>query len=161
MLYSDEICANILGNGINVVPERAPTLGRSLSPSFFNNSKNIMKSVTWLHFKGNFKVYLLTCDLCHIHYVGRTTRRLCDRFIEHIYSVTKNQLINVAKHFNMCHDGNISAMRVQVIDKIEVPKKGGDIFIFLCRREVYWIFHLQTRIPRGLNFEWDVSHFYE
>lgn len=46
MLYSDEVCASILGKCINAVPQIAPTLGRTLSPSFFNNSNNTMKSVT-------------------------------------------------------------------------------------------------------------------
>lgn len=27
--------------------------------------------------------------------------------------------------------------------------------------EVFWIFHLNTRKPAGLHFEWDVSRFYD
>lgn len=54
-----------------------------------------------------------------------------------------------------------SAIRVQVVDKVRVPKRGGDAFQLLCQWEVFEIFHLQTCIPGGLKFEWDVSHFYE
>lgn len=103
-------------------------------------------------------VYLFTCDLCHIQYAeGRTTRGLRDRFYEHVYSVQKNEITNVAKHFRESHAGDISAMKVQVIEKIRTPKRGGDI---LCCREVFWIFLLQTHIPSSLNFDWDVSYFY-
>lgn len=59
---------------------------------------------------------------------------------------------NIATFFRECHDGNISAMKVQVIEKVRVPKRGGDAFRILCCREVVWIHRLQTRIPSSLNF---------
>lgn len=107
-----------------------------------------------------YVVYLIICELYHIQYVGRTTRRLRDRFYEHVYSVQKNKTTNVARHFRGFHAGYTSAMKVQVIEKIRTPERGGDIFRTLCHKAVFWIFLLQTRIPSGLNFEWDVSHYY-
>lgn len=50
-------------------------------------------------------------------------RCLRDRFQENIHSVEKNLSTNVARHFN----GDI-AMRVQVIERIRAPKRGGDVF---------------------------------
>lgn len=38
---------------------------------------------------------------------------------------------------------------------------GGGKFHLLCKREVFWIFSLNTRIPLGMNFEWDVSYYYD
>lgn len=75
---------------------------------------------------------------CYVQYVGRTTRRLRDRFYEHIHSVAKKGT-NIAKHLRECHEGNITAMKVQVIEKVCVPKrgKGGFVFRMLCRREFF------------------------
>lgn len=37
-----------------------------------------------------FLIYVITCDLCHIQYVGRTTRRLKDLGLyDHLYDIEK------------------------------------------------------------------------
>lgn len=36
-----------------------------------------------------------------------------------------------------------------------MPSKGGDHLPLLNKREDFWIFLPETRIPRGLNDEWD------
>lgn len=36
-----------------------------------------------------FLDYVITCDLCHIQYVGRTTRWLKDRLYDHLYDIEK------------------------------------------------------------------------
>lgn len=198
VLYNDPIYSNILSKGIKIVSRRAPTLGRSLSPSLF--STNRTKS-NWLNFTGNFKcgiktcnycryiktgqlikscsnqkefsipvfincntkfvVYVITCTSCQVQYVGRTTRRLRDRLHDHLYNTEKEILTNVSKHWVYTHHKDTSSLTIQGIEKIITPVRGGDRFQLLCKREVLWIFSLDTRIPRGLNFEWDVSHFYE
>lgn len=122
ILSKEQICADLLKDGINIVPRRVPTLGNSLSHSFFNSSK--IQSFTWLHFKGNYccggtscpccrhvikgnvvcsysterehksffncntkyVVYIIICKTCTVQYVGRTNRRLRDRFYEHLFS---------------------------------------------------------------------------
>lgn len=118
-----------------------------------------LKSIIFLNCNTRYIVYLITCTKCRVQYVGRTMRRLSDRFQKHLHSVEKNLSTNVAKHFNTYHGGE-AALQVQAIYRIKVPKVGWeDAFRLFCRREVFWILHLQTRIPQGLNFEWDVSHF--
>lgn len=63
ILYMDDTCANILQNGINIIPRRGPTLCQYLSPSFYDN-KSRTQSFTWLHFKGNFKYGSSGCPCC-------------------------------------------------------------------------------------------------
>lgn len=36
----------------------------------------------------------------------------------------------------------------------------GDVIRLLCKREALWIFQFRTRMPHGLNFEWNIIHFY-
>lgn len=108
-----------------------------------------------------FIIYVITCDICQIQYVGRTTRRLRDRLYDHLYDIEKDRLTNVAKHWIFAHQKDVTSLHIQGIEKIVTPTRGGDRFQLLCKRKVYWIFSLNTRIPLGLNFEWDVSYFYE
>ena len=108
-----------------------------------------------------FVIYVIGCSICKLQYVGRTTRRLKDRLRDHLYDIDKNHDTNVARHWNITHCKDISSLTVQGMEKMITPIRGGDKFRNLCRREVFWIFSLHTRIPRGLNFEWDVSHFYD
>lgn len=124
-------------------------------------NKNTHEISTFINCNTSFLVYVITCTSCHIQYVGRTIRRLKDRLYDHLYDITKNHSTNVAKHWNLVHAKDVSSLFIQGIEKIATPKRGGDRFRLLCKREVYWIFILNTRIPLGLNFEWDVSHYYE
>lgn len=107
-----------------------------------------------------FIIYLITCKESGIQYVGCTTRLLRDRLHDHIYDTEKEHTTNVAKHFNEAHNRDKSLIQIQAIEKILTPRREGDRFGVLCKCEVFWIFILQTRILNGLNFEWDLTHFY-
>lgn len=67
----------------------------------------------------------------------------------------------MARHWNQHHDKDVSSLVIWGMEKITKLPRKGDSFRTLCKKEVFWIFHLNTRKPAGLNFEWDVSHFYE
>lgn len=104
---------------------------------------------------------MITCKkACKIQYVGPTTRRLRDRLKDHTYNIEKRRGTNVARHFNDVHDGDISLLQIQGIEKV-TPNSGGDSFRILCKQEVFRIFSLNTRNPMGFNFEWDLTHFYD
>lgn len=99
--------------------------------------------------------------LVAVQYVGRTTRRLRDRLNDHIGNIDRKQTTYVARHFNHVHGGDTSLLQIQGIEKINTSRGGGNKFRILCEREVFWIFSLNHRIPQGLNFEWDLTHFYD
>lgn len=169
---------------------RAPTLGGTLSPSLYNSSKScsdwlqfkgcsccphILKGDTiqvtttdksakilpFINCNTRYLVYINTCKSCQNQYVDQTTRRLLDRLHDHLYDIEKNHNTNVARHWNDKHQKGVSNLVIQAIERIVLPARGGDKFRILCKREVYWIFFFNTRKPAGLNFEWDVSHFYK
>lgn len=77
------------------------------------------------------------------------------------YICGKKKSTNVARNYIDCCGGDVVVLRVQAIEKVKLPKRGGDAFGFLCKRGVYWVFQLQTHIPMGFNFGWDDTHFYE
>lgn len=115
--------------------------------------------LSFINCNTRFLVYLITCEVCHIQYVGCTTRRLKDRLHNHLYDGERNRSTNVAKHWNLNHFKDISNLFIQGIKKIVVPNRGGDRFRALCKCKFFWIFSLHTRISsiQGLHFEWDVS----
>lgn len=117
--------------------------------------KSFINCNTW------FVVYVITCTSCPIQYVGRTTRKLRDRLYDHLYDIDRNHPTNIARHWNDYHNKDVSSLVIQGMEKIVGPLRGGDKLKILCRQEVHWIFNLNTRKPAGLNFKWDVSHFYE
>lgn len=113
-------------------------LGGNTFRSEVNGKEYILDSVH--NCNTSYVIYLITCSFCHIQYVGRTSKRLQDRFYEHVSSIDKKKSTNVGKHFNQHHGGDRSSLGVQVIDKIRPSNTWGDAFRLLCRREVYWIF---------------------
>ena len=70
-----------------------------------------------------YVVYVITCNSCHVQYVGRTIRRLRDRLS--LYDIEKDHNTNVAKHWNNVHDKNISSLSIQGMERIVCPARGG------------------------------------
>ena len=78
----------------------------------FKRDKNISNFLFRSAFKSDnqsvtFKcsrIYCITCTLCKKTYIGETSRRLADRFCEHVRDVEKNDTDTskpVARHFNL------------------------------------------------------------
>lgn len=81
-----------------------------------------------------YLVYIITCELCSLQYVGCTTCRLRDRLYHHLYDIQKNHAINVAKHWNEHHNKDVASLSIQGVEKVTVPKRGGDKFRILCKK---------------------------
>ena len=97
-------------------------------------------------------VYLISCKLCTIQYVGETKNSIKERFRGHkasILSENSNQLIH--QHFFRDHHG-LNNIVIVPIEKIECLN-GNDRSLTKIRkeREAYWQKMLQTMYPLGLN----------
>lgn len=97
-------------------------------------------------------VYLIRCP-CGIGYVGKTSRQLKQRISEHKSSIRRKDMnYPVAAHFvTLNHD--VTSLRFCGIEKVTLPPRGGDIELLLQRRELFWIYTLQTLSPKGMNDE--------
>jgi len=84
---------------------------------------------------------------------GEKSRQLKQRISEHKSSIRRKDVnYPVAAHFLACnHD--VSPLRFCGIEEVNVPARGGDIELLLLRRELLWIFTLQTLSPMGMNDE--------
>ena len=121
--------------------------------------KEFKSSVTKKEYKINFNfncnsenvIYLLTCKVCNIQYVGTTITRFRDRFNQYksninLYSQGRRGLMQervISHFFEQNHNHTYLDMEVQVIDHCDPNDKE--------RREEFWIFTLQTLQPNGLN----------
>lgn len=101
---------------------------------------------------------MLTCP-CGLSYIGKTTRALKTRISEH-RSAIRNGVTSspVAVHFmNAKH--NISSLKYVGIENIKCPRRGGNVDNLLLKRELFWIYTLNTLAPRGLNEDFDIRPF--
>ena len=100
-------------------------------------------------------VCAILCQLCHMLYIGETSRKLADHFGEHLRSVegyNHNSRLHgggllVAEHFNLAEHNNIQDMKVSVVKQVNggtAPRQ---------REEGRAIFKLKTLAPSGMNIE--------
>ena len=105
-------------------------------------------------------IYLVTCKLCRMQYVGETVREFGIRMREHwdkIRKGDKSQLIYAHFQCDEVHrNANIEDMlRFQIIEKVRTDnlecQDQGTIRRRRLERELFWIAKLRTAHPLGLN----------
>lgn len=94
--------------------------------------------------------------------VGCTSRKLKTCLYEHIFYILNGSLnaSGVAKHFVEQHASSIDDFSFFAVEKLPKPSRGGDWQCILCNKEAFWILHLDTRSPQGLNFRSDLLYIY-
>lgn len=110
-----------------------------------------------------YVVYLITCDACATQYVGSTTYTLKTRIRRHLSDVNNvnfNQMLAVSAHCAQVHDRSTATFRIQGIERVNIPDRGGDHVRKLHSRETFWIFMLQTCQPKGMNKRLDLDLHY-
>ncbi len=90
-------------------------------------------------------VYLITCSLCNIQYVGETGDTLRNRMNRHRSNIHLNQNTAIAIHFNS-DQHNLAHLSVIPIELIINDGKMERL-----KREYYWQLRLGTIHPKGLN----------
>ncbi|XP_075448371.1 calcium uptake protein 2, mitochondrial isoform X1 [Ascaphus truei] len=104
-----------------------------------------------------YVVYLISCE-CGTQYIGRTSRALSTRFLEHRRNIINGcQTHSLSRHFCTSHNKNPKSLSVMGIEFIPPSYMGGDRFQKLCTRETYWMYILDTTYPKGHNDHIDIS----
>ena len=96
-------------------------------------------------------IYLLTCKVCHMQYVGSTISKFRKRFNQYksnftLYNEGRRDLMQLKffEHFSENnHNSNYTDLKVQIIDHCDPNNKEV--------RENFWINKLKTMHPNGLN----------
>ncbi|OCT95527.1 hypothetical protein XELAEV_18013213mg [Xenopus laevis] len=182
ILYADDDFHKILKGGVNSIPRRSHTLRDHLSPSMYREmNKGDQRNRSFLKTEGSHKcgsrrcitcqhmkiskefkstvtntsfkirdyincntstvVYLITCLKCQKQYVGCTSKTLKERIREHLSQIKNPKQLK------------------RGIKKVRLGSRGGNLAGLLAKRELFWIFYLHTRLPLGLNYEFDVTCF--
>ena len=97
-------------------------------------------------------IYLISCQKCHLQYIGETNNTVRDRLNGHLSDIRRNTDKPVARHFNT-NDHNIKDLIISPIEKItenitQDPEQTKKIRLI---REDFWIEKLNTLTPNGIN----------
>ena len=91
-------------------------------------------------------IYLINCNKCHIQYIGQTTRKLRERFTDHISNIKNKKTTSIAIHFRQPSH----SIKNFNITPLQVATNTNKKQILLL--EKYWIKKLKTQYPLGLNY---------
>lgn len=124
--------------------------------------KRKCKILHFINCNTTFVVYCITCTICNLSYIGCTKRKLKVRIAEHTSDIShkRTAVSGAAKHFIEHHEASLSSFQFFGLEKVTRPSRGGNWVHKLFLREAFWIFHLNTRYPCGLNFRTDLSYLY-
>lgn len=94
-------------------------------------------------------VYLITCKICRLQYVGETGRNLTARLINHRSDIKNGVNTAISVHFN----GHPKPFEPKFMEAIAIEKVGGndDMGTKRRKRETFWQNKLGTGFPLGLN----------
>lgn len=117
------------------------------------------KTNGFINCNSEYVVYCLRCP-CGCFYVGRTKRKLKERFYEHKYAIRiQNEDYPMAKHYKDAHHSDPSSLKIQGIEIVKTSIRGGDKLKLLLQRETFWIWKLKAMEFPGLNEEIDYTPF--
>ena len=106
-----------------------------------------------LHCNSSNVIYLISCKVCNIQYVGSTTNKFRLRFNNHRSRMKKHLKLSkearqsddiVYRHFGGPKHKGMDSMTIQIIDKVNNRES-------LVDKEGQWAYRLRTLCPEGLN----------
>ena len=109
-------------------------------------NKNIISLRQNITYNTRNCVYLITCQVCGLQYVGETSNSIADRIKQHKYTINneKDTHLLIVRHF-MTH--GMEAVKVCGLEFNDHWTIGQRRF-----QEKQWILRLGTKYPGGLNF---------
>lgn len=103
-------------------------------------------------------IYLLQCP-CQMSYVGKTIRSLKTRLSEHKSAIRRGDITSpVARHF-MEKNHTVQELKCIGIEQVHTPRRGGNLDKMLLQREAFWMYHLQSMSPKGMNEDFELTCF--
>ena len=89
-------------------------------------------------------VYIITCHLCHLQYIGETGNSIRTRLKQHLYTISKNTLTtHLVSHFQVHDTSHLGICGLE--------SNPGWTPAQRKRTERIWIHKLNTYSPLGLN----------
>ena len=95
-------------------------------------------------------IYMLTCNICHKQYIGETKRPFCTRLKEHLADIHLKRDKPMSNHM-IQHQTHKHVIFPQILEVINRDPEKPETTIFRKKREIFWIYRMNTLIPNGLN----------
>lgn len=104
----------------------------------------------------SYVIYMIICP-CGICYIGETTQEVKCRIIQRKSTIRRGLVdLPVPAHF-IAKSHTVSQLRYRVIDGIPRSRRGGDRQQILKKRELFWIYSLETLSPKGMNLDYKTN----
>ena len=123
--------------------------------------KPVLKSCKSLSCVTDNVIYLISCKLCNVQYIGETLNCIQKRFTGHRSNINSGKSHQMVHHHFHQENHALSNCEIIPIEKIECPEaqrrgltpeqKRKTLTKFRLDREKYWISTLQSAYPLGLN----------
>ena len=95
-------------------------------------------------------IYLLTCSVCKMQYIGETKNSFRRRFGDHKGYIRRNEKQPTAIHINR-HNDPMGHYIPRILEVINKDPALPETTIYRKKWEVFWIYRFKTLIPQGLN----------
>jgi hypothetical protein len=91
-------------------------------------------------------IYLITCQICKLQYVGETGNSLRQRLRAHRHDIKANNLTPIGMHFNKTNHTflDLNIIVIEILNTKTIYDRRS--------REFYWQLRLGTIFPKGLNY---------
>ena len=95
-------------------------------------------------------IYLLTCNICKIQYIGETKRSFIIRLKEHLDDIRLKWDKPLSNHIKS-HTESQAHITFHIIECIRKDPILPETTDFRKKRQIFWIYSLKTHYPLGLN----------
>ncbi len=118
-----------------------------------HSNHRVYKIVSTATCQSNNLIYALTCDLCHIQYVGQTQNRIMDRYNGHLSTIRCKADTTVARHMAKHNIFENPPITISILQFINGKADTDYAKVLRNKWENIWIARLDTLIPHGLNIQ--------
>ena len=97
-------------------------------------------------------IYCITCTTCKKQYIGQTSKKLRERFVNHFGNINNKRSTDpIGRHFlSPGHNGQ-KTLTIHIVEFIPAPHNSQVGKLLRDNLERKWMYKLQTRAPQGLN----------
>ena len=97
-------------------------------------------------------IYCITCTTCSRQYVGQTSKKLRERFVNHFGNINNKRTLDpIGRHFQSAGHSGKKTLIIHILEFIPAPHNS---MVGKSLRDSYerkWMYRLQSIAPQGLN----------
>jgi hypothetical protein len=97
-------------------------------------------------------IYCITCTTCGKQYIGQTSKKLRERFVNHFGNINNKRMNDpIGRHFQSPGHSGKKTLTIHIVEFIPAPHNSQVGKALRDNLERKWMYKLQTIAPQGLN----------